>query len=57
VPETSGRRLGQRQRGALIIPIAAQVDGLALLANNLEAQLVGEEALAFLRARRQQLDV
>jgi hypothetical protein len=41
----------------LIIPIAPQVDGLALLADNLEAQHVGEEALAFFRAWGEQLDV
>src|SRR4029079_1444867 len=34
VPKAGGRRLGERQRGALIVPVAPQVDGLALLAHN-----------------------
>jgi hypothetical protein len=57
VPETGDRRLGERKRGALVVAIAAQIDRLALLADDLEAQHIGEEALAFLGAWGEQLDM
>src|SRR5262249_32892099 len=57
VSKAGGRRLGEGERGALIVPIAWPLDGLALLADDLEAQYVGEEALALLWVRGEQLDV
>src|SRR5262245_15328111 len=57
VPQAGGGRLGERKRGALVVAVATQVDRLALLTGDLEAQHVGEEALALLRARGEQFDM